>query len=402
MELNLPDSAEFFMKVGLDYAKTYNIRHEKLSIYESYSKLRAKMNDFRGAYNYSLLYKELYDSIYNSEKEKLIAEIITKYDTEKKEKENEVLRQQNTIKHLQVEKAVANLRYVVAISTLIISFITIFLWWFVRSNRQRKKANALLEEKNQQINLQKEKLVETLHFLSLREQKLKEANATKDRFFSIIAHDLKNPFSGILGLSGVLAEDFDQFTLHEQKGYINAIYESSGNLYKLLENLLQWARSQLNQIHPKPETIILGEIFHRCVKVHQNMANNKKILINYEQHCELKALADKGMTETVIRNLLSNAIKFTPVNGTASIFASLSDGQVEVTVSDTGIGIDKKDINELFRIDKRIKKNGTANEQGTGLGLIICKEFIEKNGGTIRIESLAGKGSSFIFTLPAA
>jgi len=270
----------------------------------------------------------------------------------------------------------------------------------IRSNKARKETNKILEEKNRQIILQKDQLVETLHFLSQRERNLADANATKDRFFSIIAHDLKNPFSGILGLSKILNDDFDQLSVADQRQYIGYINESSDQLYKLLDNLLQWARAQLNQIDPKPEQVAIASLINSCVLLYKNIARNKNIQIEYDPVCSLTVHADPGMMETIMRNLLSNAIKFTPQDGLIKISASRVGKIIEITVSDSGIGMSDEDQKKLFKIDVRLQKNGTASEHGSGLGLIICKEFVERNHGSIRLQSKEGVGSQFTITLP--
>jgi signal transduction histidine kinase len=396
------DSTLFYLETGIRFAEKYNLRNEKMMLYNEMSRLKAAVRDFRDAYQFHLNYTILRDSIYNAEKEKLIAEITTKYETEKKDKENKLLRQQSTIHQLQAEKANANLRYVIITACLIIIFIMVFLWLLIRSNNQKKKTNEILNLKNLQINQQKDQLVETLHHLSQRERKLEEANATKDRFFSIIAHDLKNPFSGILGLSQLLSEDLERYSVEQQKQFIQNIHDSSDQVYKLLDNLLQWARTQLNQIDPKPEDVAIVDLIARCVKVHDNIASQKNIRVISYCDQSIKGFADPGMVDTVLRNLISNAIKFTPENGSVFIEANRSGSDVEISVRDTGTGISDDDIRKLFRIDKRLQKNGTSNENGTGLGLIICKEFVEKNGGSITVDSSPGKGSKFSFTLPQA
>lgn len=399
-ELGFYDSTSLYLDKGMKIADRYSLRSEKLTLYQTMGQLRAAMNDYKGAYQYHQEYMSLHDSIYNAEKERLIAEITSKYETEKKEKENRLLRQQNTIHQLQAEKANANLRFVIIAAGLFVIFITGFIWLLIRSNNARKKTNEVLKMKNIQINQQKDQLVETLHHLSQRERKLEEANATKDRFFSIIAHDIKNPFSGILGLSKLLKDDFDSLTRADQRHYIGYINESSDQLYKLLDNLLQWARAQLNQIDPKPEQIAIGGLINNCVLLYKNIALSKNIRIEFDPECSLFAYADQGMVETIIRNLLSNAIKFTPGGGVIKIIVSRVEKEVEINISDSGIGMSDEEQNKIFKIDGRLQKNGTASEHGSGLGLIICKEFVERNQGSIRLRSKVGEGSQFTITLP--
>jgi signal transduction histidine kinase len=400
MELGDYQQATDYLERGLKYARELDLKAEKLELYEGFSKLMARMGKYKDAYDYQVKYNSLYDSLFNGEKEKLIAEITTKYETEKKDKENEMLRQQNTIKSLKIAQDKSRFRSVVIIGAVVAIFGGLFLYILYRSNRNRKQANRILEEKNRKISLQKDTLAEALDFLSRRERELEGANATKDRFFSIIAHDLKNPLSSLIGLVNLLHDDFDRLEAAKQKAFIRNIRESSNSLYALLENLLQWARSQTKQIDLKPETVGLHGLFESSFGLYRNAAAYKNITLINDVPVDLEAFADRGMVDVVVRNLLSNAIKFTGRDGSIRVAAERQDGKVQVEVADNGVGMSREDLAKLFRIDQKMHRRGTANEQGTGLGLIICREFIEMNGGGIRVESEPGKGSRFIFTLP--
>ena len=232
---------------------------------------------------------------------------------------------------------------------------------------------------------------------------LKKLNATKDKFFSIIAHDLKNPFNAILGLSSLLNENFDEFDIEEQKEYINIIYKSAENTFKLLQNLLLWSQSQsgLIEFNPKKENLYL--LTYEILDLLNQTANNKSIKIINNVPKDIIVKADKDMLATIIRNLISNAIKFTPKGGVVEIGCVETNHDLslptEIYVKDTGIGIKKENQAKLFKIEENISTEGTENESGTGLGLILCKEFVEKHGGEIWVESEIGKGSRFIFTI---
>lgn len=238
--------------------------------------------------------------------------------------------------------------------------------------------------------------------LALREaqKNLREANATKDKFFSIIAHDLKNPFNALIGLSELLIKNFDNFDDVKKKKFIQNIYESSDNMYKLLENLLNWSRMQTGRIEWCPENINLNKIADENLLLLKTAAETKHIVIISDLDATTTVYADADMVTMVFRNLITNAIKFTREGGEVKISAKPTGNYEEITVSDTGIGICEEDIKKLFRIDVTHSAHGTAKEKGTGLGLILCKEFIEKNGGEIWVESELGKGSDFKFTLP--
>jgi len=234
--------------------------------------------------------------------------------------------------------------------------------------------------------------------LKAAKEKLKQALATKDKFFSIIAHDLINPFSALIGLSSLLATQNNQLSADEKEEFIQDIVRTSNQGYNLLKNLLDWSRAETGRMTVSLLTLDLQDIVYRSMALLDNNAKAKNIEIFSSIDTTL-VFADEYMLDTVIRNLLSNAIKFTPVNGQVEISAKKEGPEVEISISDTGVGIKPQDIDKLFKIDVSHTTVGTAKEEGTGLGLILCKEFIEKNGGTIRVESEEGKGSRFYIRL---
>jgi PAS domain S-box-containing protein len=229
---------------------------------------------------------------------------------------------------------------------------------------------------------------------------MRELNATKDKFFSIIAHDLKGPFNAILGFSELLSESYDDFDEEEKKKFIHNIKIASDSTFKLLENLLDWSRLQTGKINPIPEMIDLSLLTLENISVLKSMADSKKIKLFSSIQYNTRAYADTNMVKTVLRNLVSNAIKFTHPGGEVKIQAIENRNMAEVCISDNGVGIEEERIGLLFHIDEKLSTSGTANETGTGLGLLLCKEMIERQGGHIWVESEAGKGSRFFFTLP--
>ncbi|MFC2096403.1 sensor histidine kinase, partial [Bacteroidota bacterium] len=231
-------------------------------------------------------------------------------------------------------------------------------------------------------------------------EKLKGLNASKDKFFSIIAHDLRNPIAGFLNLTEILTTNFDVFTENESKEFIEVMNQASKQLYNLLENLLQWSRAQTGSITYEPKFVSVKKMVNDTIDALMINIENKSIKINIKVDEKTVVFVDENMITTVIRNLLSNAIKFTHPEGHISIRCFPKDELVELSVIDNGIGIRKEDIDKLFRIDQHLTTQGTSDEKGSGLGLILCKEFVEKNGGNIWAESDLNKGSSFIFTLP--
>lgn len=231
-------------------------------------------------------------------------------------------------------------------------------------------------------------------------KKLQELNATKDKFFSIIAHDLKNPIRSILGFSELLKSEVSQGENESLIAYADILYFSSKQTVELLENLLDWAKSQQNTFPFSPIPLELSDLIASEINNLKTIAEQKNILLTHETNGQISITADEKMISTVIRNLISNAIKFTPVNGSISVKASLKPGMVEVSVTDTGVGINDENKAKLFQLLNGFTTRGTENEKGSGLGLVLCKEFVEKHQGNIWVESELGKGSRFSFSLP--
>ena len=239
------------------------------------------------------------------------------------------------------------------------------------------------------------------------ESKLRELNSNKDKFSSIIAHDLKSPFSAILGFSKLLQDEYTTSSPEQHQLFIRRIVDGLSNVYRLLENLLDWSRIQLGGIEFHPERLDIGLMAFEII--HDNKLNleKKEIGVKVEIPESTTVFADKNMIKTILRNLVSNALKFSPVGKQVRICvfpSSESDrvppGFIGLAVIDQGVGISNKDLNYLFRIDSGFRRLGTSNETGTGLGLVLCREFVEIYGGQIWAESEEGKGSTFIFTVP--
>jgi len=232
------------------------------------------------------------------------------------------------------------------------------------------------------------------------EQRLQELNSTKDKFFSIIAHDLKNPFNDLMGFTQLLSMNIDKYDKNKIDSFIKIIHQSSKLAYNLLENLLDWSRTQTGNLNFSPEEITIKELIIENINLLESTAANKNITIYPEFDYELSVYADKNMARTVIRNLISNAIKYTYQGGFIKISINKKGKFCEINISDNGIGISEENIPKLFKIDESYTTVGTEREKGTGLGLILCKEFVEKNGGIIKVKSELGKGSTFSFNLP--
>lgn len=233
-------------------------------------------------------------------------------------------------------------------------------------------------------------------------QKLEEVNKTKDRFFSIIAHDLKNPFNSLLGITENLYQNLEDFTTEELKEYLSLLLHSSQQGYNLLENLLHWSRSQTGTLKVNAKIINLNELIDSVINLLKNNSSEKEIAVRNNVEFNILAFADENMIKTVIRNLLSNAIKFTPNTGEININAEKKDREILVSVIDNGVGMSEEVKNNLFKLDVFNSTPGTNQETGTGLGVILCKEFVEKNKGKIWVESEPNFGTVFHFTIPRA
>ena len=265
---------------------------------------------------------------------------------------------------------------------------------------RRLRSNNILEEQLTQKSLELSKEKEEIES---KRKELEELNATKDKFFSIIAHDLKNPFNTVIGLSELLLYRYDSYDDEKIKEFIGQINKFSSNAYNLLDNLLQWARSQTGRIKVNKAQINICKLVEDNFFLLQDKAEEKEIDLVNEVNGSTIFWADKNMITTVIRNLISNAIKFTPEKGEIKVISEeIDDEMAKIAVIDNGVGIEASEIPKLFDITTNYTREGTNAEKGTGLGLILCKEFIEKNDGEIWVESEKDMGSAFNFKLPKA
>jgi PAS domain S-box-containing protein len=232
-------------------------------------------------------------------------------------------------------------------------------------------------------------------------EELQKINAEKDKFFSIIAHDLRSPFNGFLGLTQIMAEELPRLSMAEIQIIAQRMSKSASNIYRLLNNLLEWSRIQQGAILFNPEVIQFKLVVNGSIDVILESAQSKEVEIETDFLDGLLVFADENMLQTILNNLISNALKFTPRGGKINLSAKTSDKKnVKISIRDTGIGMSQILVDNLFRLDVQTSRIGTDDEPGTGLGLLLCKEFVEKHGGILRVESEEGNGSNFYFTLP--
>jgi len=268
----------------------------------------------------------------------------------------------------------------------------------LNKHKEIEEAFLALSDKNLEIEIQK--------------QQLQELNATKDKFFSILAHDLINPFNAMLGLSDLMINQDSVNANQELKLYVELLNQTIKQTHSLLENLLEWSRTQTGRIKYTPKTIALKQIVLDNIELNNLKFKEKDISVDVSIDNSILVTVDPNMLSTILRNLISNAIKFTPKNGTVSFRVSnfVNENEKEVadpkfvlfSICDNGIGISKENQKKIFKIEENFTTYGTNNEKGTGLGLILCKDFVEMNGGKIWVESDEGKGTKFHFTIPKA
>ncbi len=236
--------------------------------------------------------------------------------------------------------------------------------------------------------------------LSKSEKELQNLNASKDKFFSILAHDLKSPFNSLIGSSELLSKEIKELSKKDAKEFADSIYDSAKRIHRLLENLLQWSTFQTGRLDFKPVTFDVCELIHDSISLFKDTAATKGIKIISKVEPDSRVFADIQMINSVTRNLLSNAIKFSHQKSRVKIKAKDQGCSILLSIEDNGVGIDEERIKRIFSAAGNTSTLGTNNEQGTGLGLILCRDFVEKNGGQIIVNSVVGEGTAISFTLP--
>jgi signal transduction histidine kinase/Tfp pilus assembly protein PilF len=378
-----------YARKALDMAREINFALMMQRCYKRLAIIYDKMGTYKNSIGYWMKYDSIKDSIVSEKTQKQMLDYETKYKSEKQKKEIAILQKDNEIKELDLKKKRWQQNTTFAGLVVVILFV-IALYYRYRINRKTTK---LLSEKNEQISKQNKSLAEL-------NKTQEELIATKDKFFSIIAHDLKSPFNLIQGISDLFYEDFENLTEEEKKKFIQSISRSAKETFKLLENLLEWSYSQTGNLNVNPEDFDVVKTIKGAIAVLQPQASRKNISILSDETGNIRVFADMNMVRTILRNLVSNAIKFSYPGGEIKIQIAGVGDFIKISIQDNGVGIDKKNLDKLFRIDNKIQTKGTANEKGTGLGLVLCHEFVTKNGGVISVESEKGKGSIFVFSLP--
>lgn len=356
----------------------------KNMVYRGLADAWEQKGDYERSLQFMKLNRILSDSIYTSEYADKLSRLRVSFESEETERDNQLLRQQNIYSQLALKRQQTIRNLLIAISIIIVVFST-FIFWLYQS---KKIKNVLLAERNEQIIQQKEEL-------SLLYKEQYKLNETKNKFFSIVAHDLKSPFQSILGFSELLSSEYEQLTEDQRIDAANNILKVSIDTFRLIENLLEWGRSQTGTVTAVKQVFNIKDLVMSTLPVFEPMMKTKNIELTYELPALLHAFADVDMIMTVLRNLLSNAVKFTPPGGNIHLAAVLTNNQARLSVRNTGEGIPPEVEKRLFSLDPKVQRAGTRGERGTGLGLALCREFMELNSGTIVATTVPGESSTF-------
>lgn len=368
-------------ELALQAAQSAQTKAALRTSYDYLSLTCKALGDFKRALTYRELFLAMNEFMAKEESDQKLLEAQSLYALVKKEQEIEKLElaKRDRERELAEQKRVQQYLFLLIGLGVVIIMLTLYLYLLKRrSNQQLKQINETIERQNAQ---------------------LQQLNATKDKFFSIIGHDIKGPLNSLTSFSNLLINHFEALSKEDIQTVAKDLDKSLKNLFTLLNNLLEWARSQTGNIDFKPAIFDITEVLQQNKELLQAQAAAKEIAILYEQGSPIQVLANQQSISTVVRNLVSNAIKFTPSHGAIKLAAEQRGNEVVVSVADTGVGMGKSVVEKLFRLDAKHSTPGTANEKGTGLGLILCKDFVEKNSGKLWVESEEGKGSVFSFSI---
>lgn len=377
-----------------DSIESTNFHHE---LFDALSTAYLGLQNYQQAYYWLNRAREFSDSLKTEEISKTLAQT-------EKQKELDQIQNQFYQDQLQKEQSLANRAYrsrLIAYFAILAAVLLLLVTGLIARNYLIKsRINKSLENQNKIIREQKLLLQQNIEALKKRKLELNQLNATKDKFFSIIAHDLRNPFNSLVGFTSMLIEQPELRNSDRLEEILQIIYKTATLSHDLLENLLEWARSQTGKLKVSPSNFNISNLFKDNIDLFGEMASKKNIELTSSIPENIFVFGDSNMFNTIIRNFISNAIKFTPKSGKINLYSRIENKHAFFSVQDTGIGIKKENIEKLFLIDEGFQTEGTENELGTGLGLILCHEFIKKNKGEISVESQPGVGSTFSFSVP--
>ncbi|TAE46906.1 MAG: hypothetical protein EAZ06_00445 [Cytophagales bacterium] len=386
MTINL-DSAFHYVQLSEKFINKRGNKRQKVHIYQLYQKIYLAKKDYDNAIKYQDLHYSYKDSVYSDDIERNNASYIAKFEYQQKEK---LLVSEQKIKDIQYQTKLQNQQWIIYTILLVMLFLSALAYVFYKNWTIKQQLNNKLKQKNAEIDLQNEEL-------ATQAENLKEMGLFKDQLFSIISHDLRAPLAQVQSVLGIL--DSGLIEADEFMTLIPDLTKTINVSADLLQNLLIWAKSQMQGQNIDKQNIDIQQIIDDNIKLFQKSAQTKKIELYSTLNEATFVFADRNMIDLVVRNLVNNAIKFCRIGQKIIISTTEKDGNVCVCVADTGVGISAKNIERLFT-NKGFTLKGTAGEKGTGLGLTLCKDFIEKNSGKIWVESKEGEGSQFYFTLP--
>ncbi|GEM_PF-6372002 len=360
---------------GLQLLDGVEVKTTHQSLVETLYKIYKQQGDYNQALHYHELFMAYTDSLLDAAKLRKLTRLETDFQIKQKDQEIALLNKTRELNRLQIQEAkTTRLFLVILLALIVVVAITLY-----NRYRLKTKAEALLAAKNRE---------------------LAELNAAKDKFFAIIAHDLRNPLSAFKSLSATLSENFSRFSEEEIKDYLENLKSSSTQLIDLLQNLLQWALVQTQRLKHYASIINLNDLLQKNLALLVQSAREKNITLKARLLDESHVYADAATVDLVFRNLIANAIKFTGPGGEVSVVTRQGENGIEVAIVDTGIGMTEADTKKLFDITQDPASIGDAVNKGTGLGLILCKEFVALNNGSIKVQSQPGKGSTFVVVLP--
>lgn len=389
-------SALYYNSKGIRMAQEVDAYDNLLNAYGGLSELDTLMGHYKMALQHYKMMNSYKDSIDNKEIRNKIAELEIIHETKQKGKENQLLQDQNLLQSEIIKKQII-LNYSVTSGLIVVLILVIVLY---SNSRKLKRAKNETEKKNKEISEKNELIYEKNKDLEAQKEELFILNQTKDKFFTIIAHDLRNPFSGLLGLLDILETDFHDLGDDDKLEIISKLNKNGRNTYNMLVNLLDWARTQRGRIEPVIESVNLNQLIKSSISFLSQRIQDKEhlVLVKLEENILLQT--DPNLLQTIIVNILNNALKFTKRGGEIIIEAEYHQNSVVLSIKDNGVGMDQNQLKQLFSISTNISSKGTENERGTGLGLILSKEFVQLLKGSIRAESEVGKGSTFVIDLP--
>lgn len=383
------ENANKFLYESLKISMKIGYRDIQSNCYELLAKYYNEKENFSEAFKYSKLFSKTEDSIFSEQSSRRFAEMQVSFESELKDREIELLKKNELLRNLQLKKQENRIIYL-AISLLLISFLVFLV---LRNYFLRKKNLQLIKKKNIELFYSSKKLKES-------EIRLKDTNESMDRFFSIIAHDLINPFHALFALTELLNSQNNDLTKEDVVKYSQLINTSARNLYNLLNNLLQWTKTQTGKLETRPEIIDANSAVDSVISLLNVTAKEKYVELFSVIDANQKIYCDKNLLLTILRNLINNAIKYSKKEGKIEVSTADEKGFIEFSVKDNGIGIPAENLEKLFDIKYSFSTKGTSNEEGTGLGLILCKEFVEIMGGKIWAEGTPDTGTTFKFTIP--